>query len=76
MLKKRRVADLFVQCSLQVRNLDTGYVAMSDCCRAPANSAVVMDNGRQMWRCDTHRGIRAVGPSVTLVELECEDEEE
>lgn len=52
------VTDMFVECSLQVRNFEARGIAMSDCCRAPATSVVEMENGNQMFRCEEHKGIR------------------
>lgn len=68
----KRVSELHVQCSLQVRNFEKQGVAMSDCCRKPANTAVSMADGKKMWRCQEHYGVRRLetGPAVTYVMLE------
>lgn len=61
------VADMYVQCSLQTHNFYEPGFAMSDCCRRPATSAVVFsDDGRKMWRCDEHKGVRRIWPSREL----------
>lgn len=52
------VTDMFVECSLQVRNFEARGIAMSDCCREHATSVVEMENGNQMFRCEEHKGIR------------------
>lgn len=64
-----QIRDMYVECSLQVRNHHKQGVAMSDCCRQLATTAVVMEDGKQMWRCGKHRGIRRleVGPVVTKI---------
>lgn len=54
----RKVSSMFVECSLQIVNFDRGGVAMSDCCRGHAVSAVEMSNGMRMWRCRDHEGVR------------------
>ena len=68
----RRVSELNVQCALRVRNFNSPGIAMSDCCGRPANAAVRMEDGKQMWRCEEHRNIRRLemGPSVSFVKLE------
>lgn len=52
------VSDLYVQCALKMRHLNDPATAMSDCCRLPASTAVEMENGRKMWRCTFHAGVR------------------
>jgi hypothetical protein len=74
--KVMQVIDLHVHCSLQVRNFDAVGVAMSDCCGLPANSAVVMKDGKQMWRCNPHKGIRRMetGQVKYAVRIKVDDE--
>jgi hypothetical protein len=69
------VSDKYVQCSLQTRNFERPGVAMSDCCTAPATTGVLFEDGKIMWRCKQHRGVRSLlgahgweyGPVVTEV---------
>lgn len=49
-----RVADMFAECSFQMRK---DAIAMSDCCRNIASSAVEMPNGARHYRCTKHRGL-------------------
>ena len=57
-MTEKSVRDMNVVCSLQVRNFDKIGKTMSDCCQAPATSAV-QDPGSRYWlyRCNAHRGI-------------------
>lgn len=66
------IADMYVQCSLQLRNFDRPGVAMSDCCSRPANTGVLLSDGKIMWRCIVHEGERDIrslelGPVVTKI---------
>lgn len=67
----KRVRDLYVGCSLKVRNLDEPGFALSDCCQRHAISVVVMEGGERMYRCDVHEGIRRIvrGPVETNVRI-------
>jgi len=56
-LEEVLISDLYVQCSLQTHNFNRVGVAMSDCCRLPARSGVVNNNGVTMWRCIAHEGM-------------------
>lgn len=54
----RRIAGMYVGCSLQTSNFKRQGVAMSDCCQITATSGVIMpDTGHIMWRCRTHEGM-------------------
>lgn len=67
----RAIVDLFVGCSLRLRNLDQPGFAASDACGRGADTGVVMENGGVMWRCMEHRGMRTIqgdiGPVVTHI---------
>lgn len=54
------IADLFVNCSLQLRNFDRPGLAASDTCQQPADTAVELPSGNIMWRCPRHRGMRTL----------------
>ncbi len=56
---------MYVQCSLQVKNFDRGGMAMSDCCRGTAHSAVELANGNRMYRCTAHEGLRDIRTGET-----------
>ena len=49
-----KVVDLYVQCAYPMR---AHAIAMSDCCRKSATSAVVHPDGMKTWRCEEHRGL-------------------
>lgn len=56
-LVERRVVDMFEQCAYQIQ-MRPGATAMSDCCREPATTAVVLrPDGTKGWRCPTHKGL-------------------
>lgn len=67
------VRDLNVQCSLQVRNFESLGFAMSDCCRKPATSAVEFEDGRKMWRCPEHEGIRTITKGRVIHQVEIKE---
>lgn len=49
-----RVVDLYVQCSFPIVD---NAIAMSDCCRKPATTAVDSPEVEGLfWRCRGHRG--------------------
>lgn len=49
------VTDLYVQCSFPMRD---NAVAMSDCCRQPATTAVTSPEVEGLfWRCNEHSGM-------------------
>lgn len=68
----RAVKDMYVQCSLVVRNHGAIGFAASDTCKVHATSAVEMANGDRMYRCEKHRGIRRLetGPAWETVNVE------
>ena len=51
----KNVSQMYVQCMLKVRNLNEPAMAASDCCGSQATAAVVMPDGKRMWRCETHK---------------------
>jgi hypothetical protein len=61
------VADLYVQCSLQVRNFHERGVAMSDCCQVSAMFAVEDPKGMFRYRCPDHRCIVSNKPGEDVV---------
>ncbi len=70
----RSIGEMNVNCSLKMRYLEDPVTAMSDCCGLPASSAVVMDNGNQMYRCVFHTAVRDYvtgekGPYVSTVKV-------
>lgn len=72
LIREVRIADLYVQCALQVRNFAAPGVCASDCCQMGAVAAVVMTDGRRMFRCNEHRDLRDArtgerGETVTTV---------
>lgn len=67
------VKDLYVNCSLQVRNFDKQGVTMSDCCGRHATSAVLMEDDAKMWRCREHAGIRVLRTGQILLAVEIND---
>lgn len=67
--KMVQIKDLYVKCALQVRNHGEPGIAMSDCCGGMATSAVVMDNGHRMWRCEAHKGIRRIETGEVITEV-------
>lgn len=51
------VKDLYTQCSYPTRE---NAIAMSDCCRMPATTAVNTSGSDQpegYWRCEAHKGL-------------------
>ena len=54
-LRFDNVAELFVGCSLRVRNFDLPGAAASDNCQAPARYAAVNSEGRYLYRCFAHQ---------------------
>lgn len=50
----RKVSDMYVQCTFPMR---PDVVAMSDCCRRNAQTAVHRPDGVWTWRCSTHEGM-------------------
>lgn len=68
----KSVHEMYVHCSLQVRNFDAVGVALSDCCQEHATSVVDMGDGRLMYRCERHRGVRRMerGTSRSTVMVE------
>ena len=56
------VKDMFVQCSLPIKNFRSPGLAMSDCCEAPALFAVKFSNGAYMFRCDEHKNVVSIDP--------------
>lgn len=72
----KAITDMYVNCSLQVRNFDGPAVCMSDCCGRHATAAVVMEDGKKMWRCSEHSSIRRtrygmsdLGVTITHIEV-------
>ena len=62
-----RITDMYVQCMYPMR---PDAIAASDCCRAPADTAVVRPDGMSTWRCPGHRGLikdEGIGPVVESV---------
>lgn len=57
----KRVDELYVNCSLQLRHLDSPYSAASDNCNYPATSVVRRADGAWMYRCPRHEGLLSVG---------------
>ncbi len=51
------VANLYMQCTLRVRNLDSPGWAASDNCGMLASTAVRMPDDYLYWRCGAHEGI-------------------
>jgi len=56
----RPIAELAVNCSLQLINFDRPGLAASDTCQAPADTGVELASGNIMWRCPAHRGMRTL----------------
>jgi hypothetical protein len=65
-VKAIMVKDLFLKCSLQMRNFYKEGKAASDCCQAPATTAVRMASGVMSYRCNFHRGMRQIYPHVEM----------
>lgn len=65
----RYIPDMNVQCSLQMRNFDAPALAMSDCCGQHANSGVKLKDGKIMWRCNKHAGLRPVDDRGFALEI-------
>jgi hypothetical protein len=61
----KTIAELYVNCSLQLINFDRPGLAASDTCQQPATSAVELPNGNIMWRCPRHEGMRTLTPGDT-----------
>lgn len=53
-LKEVRVADMSSECSYPLK---PNAIAMSDCCRNNATTAVEFGDGTLLWRCEIHRGL-------------------
>ncbi len=54
-LREVRVTNLYVSCSFPMRT--TNAMALSDCCRKYAHTAVEHPSGNMYYRCDEHRGM-------------------
>jgi hypothetical protein len=78
LIRQVPVADLFVECSLRVRNFDSVGLCMSDCCGKPANSAVRTSDNHYLYRCVQHQGIVQMqrGPIVAKVPVKVDCPEE
>jgi hypothetical protein len=50
------ISDMYVQCSLKIKHLDSHVTAASDNCNNHATSAALLDDGLMMYRCEKHRG--------------------
>lgn len=60
-----KVSALYVRCSFPRHALAR---AASDMCQAPADSAVIDENGNRMYRCPAHRGLLRGGGHGDVVE--------
>ena len=68
---ERNITDMYVRCSLRVRNFDQPVHAASDDCGASADYGVVIPerNGTE-WRCTQHRDLVTLtrkGSTVTVI---------
>lgn len=72
------VVDLYVECSLRVRNFESHGLCMSDCCGKTATTAVQTRDGHSLYRCPEHKGIITLqkGPIVETVPVKVDCPEE
>lgn len=67
-LVERDIRDLYVRCSLQVRNHGAPGAAASDNCGRPATSGVVDPETKNVsYRCVTHEGFLSDGSPGEVV---------